>query len=96
MIFSNIVNSFITSILILKHTSRNTIRKYTLYNGTSVHSYHYNNGNNGMAQSGNKLIKMYMYWQFAEYTYIVLYYFTYSMLLDKYSSIVFSWSGAFC
>lgn len=41
-------------------------------------------------------IKMYMYWQFAEYTYIVLYYFTYSMLLDKYSSIMFSWSGAFC
>lgn len=57
LIFSNIVNSFITSILILKHTSRNTIRKYTLYNGTSVHSYHYNNGNNGMAQSGNKLNK---------------------------------------
>lgn len=41
----------------LKHTSRNTIRNYTLYNGTSVHSYHYNNGNNGMAQSGNKLNK---------------------------------------
>lgn len=54
LIFSNIVNSLITSILILKHTSRNTIRNYTLYNGTSVHSYHYNNG---MAQSGNKLNK---------------------------------------